>query len=65
MTFEAMKPEKAYISYSISMFAMVEVIIAPSKDLFAPFTLSISRLISIIFFEDIGFDFGSTDFNNL
>ena len=38
---------------------------APSKDLFEDFTLSISRFISMIFFEVMGFDFGSTLFSNL
>lgn len=42
----------------------MEVIRAPSKDLFKLFTLSISRFIYITFFADIGFALGSTFLNN-
>ena len=53
------------MSSYISMLAMVEVMIAPSKDLFTFFSLSIYKLISIIAFDDIGFGLGSMLFINL
>lgn len=47
------------------MLAIVELIKAPSNDLFKALTLSIYRLISMTFLDDMGLVWGSTFLSNL